>query len=185
MRVKHRITRFSVWDDIADHPHFQDNPAGLRIYLGIIGLCVRYGRIPTMRSIRNRFSRTESDEIALTLLLRERAIVYSYSEDTVTINHTFGISGRRLFWADFESNADHSRVKSKRRPIDVKLRFSVFRRDGFRCVYCGATPGEAGLHADHVTPVAAGGKNEIGNLVTACRDCNLGKSDTLLEEPLQ
>jgi len=29
---------------------------------------------------------------------------------------------------------------TKRKPINKKLRFDVFKRDGFQCVYCGRTP---------------------------------------------
>lgn len=65
--------------------------------------------------------------------------------------------------------------------ISTRTRFEVFKRDGFRCRYCGATAAENELHVDHVHPVAEGGGDEPGNLVTACRDCNLGKSDVPLE----
>lgn len=34
------------------------------------------------------------------------------------------------------------------------------------------------LHVDHVTPVALGGTDDPSNLVTACADCNGGKSAT-------
>lgn len=67
-----------------------------------------------------------------------------------------------------------SRIASK------KLRFDVFKRDGFVCVYCGAHPPQALLECDHVIPHAGGGPTEIENLVTACVDCNRGKRDGLL-----
>lgn len=63
-----------------------------------------------------------------------------------------------------------------RKPISKKLRFDVFKRDSFKCVYCGAVPGpDVLLEVDHVQPVAEGGENEIDNLVTACLTCNRGK----------
>lgn len=66
-----------------------------------------------------------------------------------------------------------------RRSVDlaVGLRFDVFNRDGFRCRYCGRGP-EQGvyLEADHVIPRSAGGPDSMANLVTACWDCNRGKS---------
>jgi hypothetical protein len=37
---------------------------------------------------------------------------------------------------------------------------------------------------DHVVAVAHGGKTDEDNLVTACRDCNFGKSGKLLEQVL-
>jgi 5-methylcytosine-specific restriction endonuclease McrA len=36
------------------------------------------------------------------------------------------------------------------------------------------------LHCDHRVPYSAGGKTVPENLVTACRDCNAGKSAGLL-----
>lgn len=64
--------------------------------------------------------------------------------------------------------------------VSKRTRFEVFKRDGFRCVYCGATPADGPLHVDHVDPKAGGGTDEVGNLVTACASCNLGKSDVPL-----
>jgi hypothetical protein len=66
--------------------------------------------------------------------------------------------------------------------VSKKLRFEVFKRDGFRCVYCGSTPEKAMLRVDHVEPASKGGADEPWNLVTACFDCNAGKSDRRLEE---
>lgn len=65
--------------------------------------------------------------------------------------------------------------KSKRQGISKKTRFDVFKRDGFKCQYCGAHPPGVLLHVDHIIAVASGGKNNIDNLVTACEPCNLGK----------
>lgn len=70
----------------------------------------------------------------------------------------------------------------KRQPISNKLRFEVFKRDLFRCHYCGRSAPEVVLHVDHITPVSKGGTNEFTNLVTSCQDCNLGKLDTELWE---
>lgn len=36
------------------------------------------------------------------------------------------------------------------------------------------------LHVDHVVPVSTGGSDDVGNLITSCSDCNLGKSDSVL-----
>lgn len=73
--------------------------------------------------------------------------------------------------------------------ISKKTRFDVFKRDGFKCVYCGATPSESVLlEVDHIHPVAEGGTNDQDNLVTACCDCNRGKGAGLLSsvpQPLE
>lgn len=61
------------------------------------------------------------------------------------------------------------------RRIRPSLRFEILRRDGFCCQYCGRKAPDVVLHVDHRHPRSAGGLNTVDNLVTACRDCNLGK----------
>ena len=86
---------------------------------------------------------------------------------------------------------------SKRIPIPEKLRFEVFKRDRFRCVYCGRSPKDVelrvdyeratlrmltlfGMEADHFIPVVRGGQNTMDNPVTSCEFCNGGKGDIIL-----
>lgn len=71
---------------------------------------------------------------------------------------------------------------NKRKPLSKKMRFDVFKRDGFVCQYCGATPPNVVLHVDHITPVVSGGKNNIDNLITSCEACNLGKGASHLSD---
>jgi len=66
--------------------------------------------------------------------------------------------------------------------LTKKTRFEVFKRDGFRCVYCGKSPPEIILECDHVEPKSKGGTDDINNLVTACFDCNRGKRDIPLDK---
>ncbi len=51
----------------------------------------------------------------------------------------------------------------------------IFRRDAFRCVYCGEVFPSEDLTLDHVQPRMRGGDVSDGNLVTACRACNTAK----------
>ncbi len=57
--------------------------------------------------------------------------------------------------------------------IPKKLRQQVIDRANERCEYCQTslelTPV---LEVDHIVPIAAGGKTEIGNLCAACDSCN-------------
>ena len=71
---------------------------------------------------------------------------------------------------------------SKRKGISKSLRFEVFKRDSFKCQYCGRTPPEVILEVDHVVPVAEGGDNDPINLITSCKDCNRGKSAKRLDD---
>ena len=67
------------------------------------------------------------------------------------------------------------------RAIQRKIsRRALFARDGWRCVYCGASSGR--LTLDHVVPRSRGGESIWENVVTACAPCNLRKGDRLLEE---
>jgi hypothetical protein len=66
------------------------------------------------------------------------------------------------------------------RTISLRLRFSVFLRDGFRCQACGKSPvTDPGteLHCDHIIPWSKGGKTTLDNLRTLCSKCNLGKGN--------
>lgn len=65
---------------------------------------------------------------------------------------------------------------SERRPLSKRTRFEVFKRDGFACQYCGATPPKVILEVDHIDPLALGGSDEMDNLITACFSCNRGKA---------
>lgn len=47
-----------------------------------------------------------------------------------------------------------------------RIRAAVRRRDGNRCVHCGA---EQGLSVHHVVPARLGGTDDMSNLVTVCR----------------
>jgi 5-methylcytosine-specific restriction endonuclease McrA len=60
-------------------------------------------------------------------------------------------------------------------PADLTRREKVFRRDGFRCVYCGEVFETRLLSLDHVEPRMRGGDHSEGNLVTACLTCNAAK----------
>lgn len=77
-------------------------------------------------------------------------------------------------------------MANKRKSVSAKTRFEVFKRDAFKCQYCGkGVDAGAVLEVDHLTPVAEGGTNEIFNLVTACKDCNRGKGKTRLSDKEQ
>lgn len=70
------------------------------------------------------------------------------------------------------------------RSLSKRLRMEVLKRDGFACRYCGAKAPDVRLHVDHVNPIARGGADDMLNFVTACSDCNAGKSDIPLSEPV-
>lgn len=63
-------------------------------------------------------------------------------------------------------------------PIPYKniplTRQNIFRRDGYRCAYCGSS---YNLTIDHVIPRSQGGTDTWENLVTACEPCNRRKGN--------
>lgn len=75
-------------------------------------------------------------------------------------------------------------MKRKRKNIPAGVRWDVFQRDDFRCVYCGATKKDgAQLVVDHGDPFSRGGEDSIENFVTACKPCNDGKKAKVLIPP--
>ena len=68
--------------------------------------------------------------------------------------------------------------------VSRRLRFEILRRDGHTCRYCGAAAPDVALTVDHVIPIALGGGDDPTNLVTACADCNAGKSSVAPDAPM-
>jgi hypothetical protein len=70
--------------------------------------------------------------------------------------------------------------KRTNRIANLRQRFRVMKRDGFKCVLCGSSPAtQAGceLHIDHIIPWSKGGETVEENLRTLCSSCNLGRSN--------
>lgn len=57
---------------------------------------------------------------------------------------------------------------------ESKLRRLVLERDGHACYLCGAPA----TVADHVVPVAEGGRNHPSNMAAICHPCHAAKTKT-------
>jgi hypothetical protein len=57
--------------------------------------------------------------------------------------------------------------------------WTVLARDKWKCLSCGRTAREDGvlLEVDHIIPRSKGGSDEMINLQTLCKKCNIGKSN--------
>ena len=66
--------------------------------------------------------------------------------------------------------------------ISAKKRFDILKRDWFRCQYCGRIWKDVTLEVDHILSKALGWTDDIDNLITCCRECNLGKWKRSLNE---
>ncbi len=91
---------------------------------------------------------------------------------------------RRKYWLTWKKNHPKA-YKDYRRRMRLKYgnskglrkRFRILRRDNYTCQYCGRKAPEVVLQVDHVEAKSKGGKYVEENLITSCRDCNIGKSN--------
>lgn len=80
------------------------------------------------------------------------------------------------------------RASSKSFVVTGRDLLSLIQRQKNRCAYCGCVMSPPGrdmptsLQWDHVVPLKRGGAHSIGNIVAACRTCNIRKSSMLLME---
>jgi 5-methylcytosine-specific restriction endonuclease McrA len=79
----------------------------------------------------------------------------------------------------------HRGYRLKRREaLTINGIYEVIDKDLIRlynspCVYCGS---KENIQADHVIPVTRGGRHGIGNLLPACKRCNVSKGNKLVSE---
>ena len=59
---------------------------------------------------------------------------------------------------------------------------TLFRRDGYLCMYCGMRFPSPQLSRDHIRPFSQGGTDTWNNVVTACRRCNNAKASRTPEQ---
>ena len=135
-----------------------------------------------------------ANPVALTAYLRLlcfREINGSLPDNEKTLQNMSGLHGEvwRKHVAEIsgllaaeESTAQWLNVEYRKRSSLGGLRFRVLRRDNFTCQYCGRSAPDVELHVDHKVPFADGGSDSLSNLVTACAECNLGKSDSPAED---
>jgi hypothetical protein len=75
-------------------------------------------------------------------------------------------------------------AERKRMGLSLRNRYAILDRDAHTCRYCGRSSPLVELHVDHIISQASwkeqhgnlDGVNDWTNLVTSCKDCNLGKS---------
>ena len=71
-------------------------------------------------------------------------------------------------------------IGKNKRQIGAGVQWAVYKRDGYKCVYCGRD--DVPLTIDHKIPVEKGGTDDEGNLCACCRKCNRKKGDMSPEE---
>jgi len=73
-----------------------------------------------------------------------------------------------------------NRYSSHYKPVTGVMREEILKRDGYKCVQCGATEN---LHIDHINPITNKGISERNNLQTLCAKCNTSKKDSIITQP--
>lgn len=66
--------------------------------------------------------------------------------------------------------------------IAREKREAIYKSDGHRCIYCGASAPDATLTLDHLHPQVLGGRHEAQNLVTASLSCNSARQEMPVEK---
>lgn len=74
-------------------------------------------------------------------------------------------------------------LRKSQRLIEQRVSWSVFRRDGYQCRYCGAEG--VPLTVDHLILWEEGGPSIESNLVAACRKCNKTRGNMQYEAWLE
>jgi hypothetical protein len=59
---------------------------------------------------------------------------------------------------------------------------TLFRRDGYLCLYCAQRFTSSDLSRDHIRPFSQGGRDTWNNVATACRRCNNAKASRTPEQ---
>lgn len=133
-----------------------------------------------------QYEKTLDDQHAfIFLFVRKRTryqqqnyIKYSYkvavNDSEMTVNW-FYLSDRyeKLKSIGFESTINEYNSKNQRKLMTPQLRKDIMERDNYTCQICGKyMPDEVGLHIDHISPIAKGGKTIPSNLRVLCSKCN-------------
>lgn len=94
------------------------------------------------------------------------------------IYYNFGSWNSALTEAGLLTWVESTSAPKVRHTISDRIRYTVLKRDNFRCVMCGASPAideKVVLHIDHIRPFSDGGETVLENLQTLCSRCNFGK----------
>lgn len=93
-------------------------------------------------------------------------------------------AGIEFNWEDYKER--DFKKERRRSPISKHMRFEIYQRDKFRCFYCKRhkdnLPTGVHLTLDHKIPHSDGGDDSFENLVTACSECNKGKSNKIVND---
>ncbi|MGO4695466.1 HNH endonuclease [Paenibacillus sp. 2TAB26] len=73
-------------------------------------------------------------------------------------------------------------MKHIRVNVPVEVRAAVLIRDKSTCQLCGRKAPKVIMEVDHIIPVSRGGTNNMNNLQSLCKLCNVGKSNMVVSD---
>lgn len=143
----------------------------------------RYDANPEAARARSKRWRLENPEAVKEIKARGRDRHIQYNRQWYRENTERAAEAQRIYRASNRSKA-RSIVANRRARIKNNGYFAISDKEWERlysscCVYCGS---KDEIQADHVIPVSRGGRHSIGNLVPACRICNVSKNDRTIME---
>lgn len=156
----------------------------------IVSLCKKYGITDIeMMIMFNSMSQTIFSSFITNFYInnKEKKDILGYSNylfeqvDYITLKRTQMASLIDSFYKVNQKNFDLG--NNYNYSINLKYRFEVLKKYNFCCKYCGRKPPqvELELELEHIIPKCCGGTDNSDNLAPACRDCNRGKSGSILE----
>lgn len=122
-------------------------------------------------------------------------VVYGNGEESIVMELPFsGMSSDFIVlnptteqWQSFLEQTDDpvtlinkAFVRKSTRQIDEAIKWQVYKRDDYTCVYCGNSG--IPMTVDHYLAQALGGITTMENLRTSCRKCNKLKANRTIEE---
>ena len=183
------LNRFKTWNNALkisglepfDHPLGNTKVSEYACLEEIERVWTTLGRQPTATDIKNGLSKyslhTYERRFGSWRKALEFFVAYMNGEQEVVKPDEDDIP----FQIEIPQKNDNNKPTHKtKREINLRLRFTVMKRDNFKCCMCGRSPATTPgleLHIDHIIPWSKGGETTIDNLQTLCSDCNLGKSN--------
>ena len=165
--------------------------------MGEIGIDFEYNSLVTMRGEISRFSKW-FDGVSFKNMCPEVSLFDETHQITglgslayTSADYDFGKDVRNSLFRHFSecpefcawnfSKEKKNKTSQRRSGLSKKIKFEIMHRDNFTCQYCGKTKDDGvTLHIDHKIPVSKGGTDKFDNLVTACSECNFGKSNKII-----
>lgn len=137
-----------------------------------------------VKDIKRRGSKYQFHELVPVFMLSVINYTDSKILKSMTLLQERPDAGIEFNWEDYKEG--DLKKERRRSPISKHMRFEIYQRDKFRCFYCKRhkenLPKGVHLTLDHKIPYSDGGDDSFENLVTACSECNRGKSNKIVND---